>query len=159
MGTLGRMSGILLRWLDEMPPHVVAIMTVSDLGALSSQWERRVDLGLSLDQPPLDGSGQESLEYRQAVFAALFRRFGLDKLAEETQFMRDLAYQTRPDQSRPPLPSPFARRCRQRPLADHRIWLRTGADIAHWIKETILLHCSDATLSDPETTRFWLDAI
>jgi SpoVK/Ycf46/Vps4 family AAA+-type ATPase len=151
-GTFARMSGFLLNWLDNLPPWTIAILTTTDASNLSGQCRRRMELPLPLPEP-LDGSGP----YRTAVFAAVFRRYGLSELARDSNLTCELAGRTDPQVGIPRLLSPLGRRAALEGLRQNTTRLATGADIAAWVRDTILLHQSpDAR---PEDREFWRDAL
>lgn len=158
--TMARMSSQLLTWLDAMPYRFVTVMTSKDPELKDAQWQRRVEMTLALAKPILrheEDLFQPSLAYRSAVFAALFHRFGLPGLAADDALMREVARDTDPSMRQTPLPSPAARRSPDGPLANHTVSLETGAEIEHWISETLYLHWDRSP--PPEDAEFWRSAI
>lgn len=152
--TMGRMASIVLQWLDQTPGEVIVIATW--IGIVLPQWQRRFGMRLSLDQLAApDHPDIESRAYRTAVFAAIFRKFGLDLLASDMEFMTTLANGTHPADHVPL--RPIARKYPERPLGTYTTELRTPADIESWIAETIYLHYSET--DKPESVDFWLKAI
>jgi hypothetical protein len=157
---MSRMSALLLNWLDALPDRLVAILTSADPGLLPPQWRRRVEMKLVLDVPILQHDPAlfpASLTYRSDVFTALFYRFGLARLAADGELMSDLARGTDASMRQSPLPSPAALRSPGGPLASQVVWLRTGADIEHWISDMLYLH-SDRR-PPPEDPGFWRSAV
>jgi serine/threonine protein kinase len=153
-GTLKRMSGVVLNWLDNLPPHIAVVMTAEKFGELPDQWRRRCELVFKLPEPT--GEDQHHLQYRSAVFEAIFRKFGLGVIASDAQLMAALSGQTEPNVGLRNMMSPVARRCHNSSLGGHTTLLRTGADIQNWIQETILLF---GGANSPETPSFWYDAL
>ncbi|MBN1138321.1 MAG: AAA family ATPase [Anaerolineae bacterium] len=159
--TMSRMSGILLNWLDTMPPGFVAVLTSSRPEQLSAQWRRRVELMWHLKVPRLEyafDSGEvenDSLAYRANVFGALFAKCGLGRLAAEADFLKDLARES--DPFRGPLFSPLARVYPDTELGRHKISLVTGADIERWIVDTITFNGCDPDRLD--SMQFWREAM
>ncbi len=166
--TMGRMASIVLQWLDQLPGNVIVLVTW--VGRVLPQWQRRFGIRLSLDQSAaLDRPDTETLDlpaapdqtdaksraYRTAVFVAIFRKFGLDLLASDMEFMTTLANGTHPTDHK--LLRPIARKYPERPLGKYTIELRTPADIESWIADTIYLHYSE--INKPESSEFWLKAI
>lgn len=149
--TLGRMAGIVLDWLDALPPRVIAVITAAQPQRLPARWRRRFELMMDLPQPDSPGS------YRTAVFQALFRRFNLPSLARDGDFMTEMAGRTAPAGGSGRVASPLARRVSaSSPLSDLTLRLATSADIEHWIQETLLYHGSE---SSPESIQFWQMAL
>lgn len=155
-GTLGRMADILLQALDQLPPGFTAILTATKPQSFPPQWRRRIELHLNLNEPP-DESKETRLAYRSAVFAALFRKHGLNALAGDNDLLWELAANTHPEYRPVPLPGPLARRFPNNSLKNHTVRLDSGADIEHWITETIYLHATD--IDQPQQVAFWRQAI
>ena len=65
-------------------------------------------------------------------------------------------YHTPPDAPQAMLASPVARVRPGGPLGGDTVSLNTGADLEHWIAETLLLHASDP--GAPERAGFWVEA-
>jgi hypothetical protein len=157
--TLVRMAGILQLWLDALPRGGVVLLTADSRAALDTGWLRRVQLELDLGLPPLQSVSTETIEYRRAIFGAVFRRFGLGSLAKDSVFMKHLATSTHPETvGIPRLASPAARWARTPALRGQLARLQSGSDIAAWVAET-LRHGVAETTSRPETVSFWQDAL
>lgn len=149
--TVTRMASLVLDWLDVVPAGVIAVLTATEPHRLSAQWRRRVEWRLRLDEP-------RDVDARRAIFAAVLRRVGLHDLADDVSLTTELAARTDPVTGVDRLPSPLARKASARSVLGTRtVRLRTGADIAAWVEETILLH-SDLD-HVPEATRFWQEAV
>jgi hypothetical protein len=163
--TTGRLGSLLLGWLDALPPTVAVAVTAADAVRLPDQWRRRMEseLALGLPGPTPYGVDAASLDYRQAIFAALLRRFGLQVLAEDGDLLAELAEATHPGLRPPawPLLNPAARLALPgAPLAGLACQLKTGADIESWLTETTYLHAADAQQDGgPSSPAFWRAAI
>jgi len=153
-GTLTRMSSVILNWLDGLAPSIVAVMTAERFAALPDQWRRRFEHVLEFQEPV--GTDPTSLQHRQAIFQALFRRFALAEVADDEQLIETLARKTHPSTGISRLMSPIARKSRKGCLASHIVFLRTGADIEEWMRETIFLHNGEGS---PRASEFWYDAL
>jgi ATPase family associated with various cellular activities (AAA) len=155
--TMIRMSGILLNWLDMLPKTFVAVMTSKRPQVLPDQWSRRIQLPINMQKPTSEASAYgDPMQYRSAVFAALFRKVGLRDLASDRSLTQALAERTDPHMGTPLLRSPIARIATSAELRDHRMMLETGAEIECWINDTILLHDRDYSAKKRE---FWLNAL
>src|SRR5689334_602276 len=143
--TLGRLGGLVLHWLDNLPEHLVAVLTARAEDRLAPPWQRRMELRWSLPRP--QGA------HRVSVLAALFRRHGLPGLAANAEFLTELASAS--DQGR--VPAADARHAAHPSLRARTLRLHTGADLEQWLTETLWLHSgSDADVSTPA---FWLAAL
>lgn len=157
-GTLGRLSSILLDWLDTAPPAIVVLMTAADESGLSPQWRRRSELRIPMAEPAVDGNDQLSMNYRARLFQAFFRKFGLGDLATDGELADELARRTHPALYGA-VPAPTARLDPRGRLGALRANLRTGADIEAWISETILFHASAVGPEAVRRVEFWRAAL
>jgi hypothetical protein len=157
--TILRMSAILSNWIDRLPPRVILIATVKAPEALSGGWLRRFEMTIPLGAPALHLALPDSLDYRQAVLASLFRRFRLPAHAENRGFLNTMAEQTCPTTRLAPLPDAVARLRPSGTLGGFVVSLRTGADIEAWMAETLLLHTPSGDPAAPESEVFWLNAV
>jgi ATPase family associated with various cellular activities (AAA) len=155
--TLIRMSSILSHWVDDLPRHIILVATATK--ALPAGWRRRFEMGVPLDSPRLDQNAPDSLDYRQAVVAALFRRFQLPDHAANRALLETLAAATCPPLRRDPLMAAVARVRPTGLLGRLFVSLRTGADLEAWMAETLLLHTPPDDLAAPERKEFWLNAV
>ena len=149
--TIARMSGVVLNWLDSLPPTTIVVMTATNPSLLSPQWRRRVQLRLTMPEPVADQP------YRTAVFRAVFCRFGLRPLSDDHHLMQVLAARSDPVNGDPAFPSPYARRFPGSGLAGHRPNPKTCADIAGWVSEVLLAH--DGDVNEPAAGAFWLSLL
>jgi hypothetical protein len=148
--TMQRMSGTLLHWLDHLPSGCVAVVTANAPETLlPDQWRWRIDKEFQL-LSATDDEGQ-----RQAIFAAVLHRHGLNAVAADEGLVGELAANTHPDRGIPNLASPSARAA-VGPLRRHVSHLHSAADIANWVSETILLHSRAAS---PQEGTFWRAAL
>jgi ATPase family protein associated with various cellular activities (AAA) len=143
--TMQRMSSIVLNWLDTLPPGAVAVVTATYPELLPGPWHRRLELRLELTEPTTE-------EERRAVFAAVFRRFGLASLASDGDLLASLAHRS----AEGTVLAPFARMVAGTALGGTMEQLTTPAEIEHWVQETILLHGRD---TPPEDSDFWYGAL
>jgi hypothetical protein len=114
---------------------------------------------IPLGAPALHLALPDSLDYRQAVLASLFRRFRLPAHAENRGFLNTMAEQTCPTTRLAPLPDAVARLRPSGTLGGFVVSLRTGADIEAWMAETLLLHTPSGDPAAPESEVFWLNAV
>ncbi|HEX3045589.1 MAG TPA: AAA family ATPase [Bacillota bacterium] len=149
VATQERMAGILLNWLDNLPPGCITILTAPSLEALPIQWRRRVERIFHIP------SVTENMELRRRVFAAAFQRHGLSELVNDNVLTDELAAYTHPQNGISNLASPAALAA-SGPLKQHVIRLETATDIGYWVAETILLHESSG---DPASPAFWRAAL
>ena len=155
--TIARMSGIFEQWMDSISPATTVVLTSAAPGRLPAPWQRRIELRLALDKPhDLTGNGPGGIAYRRAVFAAVFRNAGLERLAADHYLMEELAAKTVPIDRTSPLRSPLALASDVGSLRAHTARLETGADIENWVNETLLL---PARGGDPAAPEFWLQRI
>jgi hypothetical protein len=152
--TIARMSGIFEQWMDAISPATTVVLTSVNLAALPATWQRRIELSLNLAAPhTLDENKPGGVAYRRAVFAAVFRRVGLELLAADHHLMEELAVKTLPTVRPSPLQSPLALASDVGSLRAHTSKLENGAEIENWVQETLLLH---ARYGDPAMPEFWL---
>ena len=151
--TLERMSVIVLDWLDRLPDGLAVVLTATHFHRLPDQWRRRCQLIFEWSAPV--GARQLDFAYRQALFEALFRRFGLNNVARDAELTARLARETEPTTGIQNLRSPVARKSHG-PLRQQTVRLHTCADIQDWVQETIRLH-GDAR--SPRQREFWLGAL
>lgn len=155
--TIARMSGIFEQWMDSIPPATTVVLTSVNLAALPATWQRRIEWSLNLAAPhALDENRPGGVAYRRAVFAAVFRKAGLERLAADHHLMEELAVKTLPIVRSSPLRSPLALASDVGSLRAHTSKLENGAEIENWVQETLVLH---ARHDDPATPEFWLQKI
>jgi len=155
--TIARMSGIFEQWMDSISPATTVVLTSVSLAAAPATWQRRIELSLNLAAPhTLDENKPGGVAYRRAVFAAVFRRAGLERLAADHHLMEELAVKTLPTVRPSPLRSPLALASDVGSLRAHTSKLENGAEIENWVQETLLLH---ARRGDPATPEFWTQKI
>ncbi|MCX5676094.1 MAG: AAA family ATPase [Planctomycetota bacterium] len=141
--TVERMSQVILDWLDNLPPYGVVILTARQKDLLPHRWISRCQQVIELSEP----TGPANRDYRTAVFEAVFRRFGLDELANDRNLMARLARETDWAAAHPPPPA--ATPPGEAPLPEYP---RTGAEIVDWIWR--ILHHGPSALP-PESRAFW----
>ncbi len=153
--TLLRMSSIILQWLDRMPPHVVAVLTGSNLGGMTPQWRRRAQLRFDLARVPFDDFPAANA-HRANVFRGVLCKCRLT-IAGDKSLVRELAESTNP--GRPGLGTihhPMALLAEGRELAELMMKLDTPAAVENWIQETLLFHARGAS---PDHAAFWRDKL
>jgi hypothetical protein len=142
---LERMQGIWLRWLDELPSHLVAVTTSAAL-TLPPAWQRRVQLEFALSHPyGISEPSPESKAYRTAVFRAVFANH---RLLENEALMRDLAERTQGI----PVHNPFDFAHDRAASMPRGFELRSPADIENWVQEHIRLAAAGCQFNE----EFWL---
>ena len=160
--TIARMSSILANWIDALPPRMIVIGTLKNLLTLTGGWQRRFKKTVELGLPRLNLDEPDSLNYRQAVLAALFRRFRLPNHAANATLLAKLAMMTCPEvrvqRGLPPLADAVARVDLAGVLGGFKAFLNTGADLETWMAQTLLLHTPRDNLTLPEQGVFWLTA-